>query len=208
MSPDRIIIEFDKALRTLTGLVKNHREVPQAPALAQEDLTLPERRHAAGLMRVNHVGEICAQALYQAQGLTSSSSTLKQQLMSAALEEEDHLGWCAHRLKELGSRPSLLNPVWYAGAFGLGLMAGVAGDQVSLGFVVETEKQVEKHLDGHLQSLPVNDFASRVIVDQMRLEEIAHAEMARNAGAHELPEFIKIAMQASSKLMTKTAYYI
>ncbi len=205
---DQFIIEGDKALRTLMGVVAQRRATPQPKALASHDLLDEQRKHAAGLMRVNHVGEVCAQALYQAQRLTSSSTNIQQQLAKAAIEEEDHLYWCAQRLQELGSRPSLLNPLWYGGSFAMGLVAGLAGDQWSLGFVAETEKQVERHLESHLESLPEDDFASRAIVTQMREEELAHGEMARDAGAKELPEPIKNTMQLVSKVMTKTAYYI
>jgi len=205
---DQLIIEFDKAVRTLHGVVSQSRPTPQPHVLPQEGLTDGESKHAAGLMRVNHVGEVCAQALYQAQRLTSSSPEIKKQLAHAAIEEEDHLYWCSQRLQELNSRPSLLNPVWYTGAFALGIIAGLAGDAWSLGFVVETEKQVEHHLDDHLENLPEHDLASRAIVDQMRIEEIEHGKMAHNAGAKELPEVIKKTMAMTSKVMTKTAYHI
>jgi len=208
LSIDQLIIEGDKVLRTLSGIVSSRRPTPQAAALSANELTEAQRKHAAGLMRVNHVGEVCAQALYQAQRLTSTQSNIKEQLTKAATEEEDHLYWCAQRLEELGSRPSLLNPIWYTGSFVMGLAAGLAGDKWSLGFVAETERQVEKHLEEHLESLPTEDDASRAIVEQMRLEEIAHGNMARNAGAHELPEAIKKAMEITSKIMTKTAYHV
>ena len=208
MQLDQLIIEFDKAVRTLHGVVSQSRPTPQPQIPPQEALTDEERKHAAGLMRVNHVGEVCAQALYQAQRLTSSSPEMKKQLALAAIEEEDHLHWCSQRLQELNSRPSLLNPVWYSGAFALGVVAGLAGDAWSLGFVAETEKQVEHHLDDHLETLPEHDLASRAIVDQMRIEEIEHGKMAHDAGAKELPEFIKKTMAMTSKVMTKTAYHI
>jgi ubiquinone biosynthesis monooxygenase Coq7 len=208
LNTDQFILEVDKALRTLTGIGHQHRSTPQPEVLAAQDLSVDEVKHSAGLMRVNHVGEICAQALYQAQRLTSSSSELKEKLSHAAMEEEDHLHWCAQRLTELGSRPSLLNPVWYAGSFGMGLVAGLAGDSWSLGFVAETEKQVEQHLESHLKSLSNDDFASRAIVDQMRKEEIAHGEMANQAGAKELPKLIQQGMKIISKVMTRTAYYL
>jgi len=205
---DQFIIEGDKALRTLMGIVSQRRPIPLTQVDANHELSEAQRKHAAGLMRVNHVGEVCAQALYQAQRLTSSSETIKRQLANAAIEEEDHLYWCAHRLQELQSRPSVLNPLWYTGAFAMGLVAGFAGDDWSLGFVAETEKQVENHLEGHLESLPQEDFASRAIVEQMREEEFAHGQMAREAGAKELPQMIKNVMQGVSKVMTKTAYYL
>lgn len=206
MQTDHLIIEIDKAIRTLHGVVSQRRPTPLPEEDSSQSLTDEQRQHAAGLMRVNHVGEVCAQALYQAQRITSTSPEIKQQLAHAATEEEDHLAWCAQRLKELGSRPSLLNPIWYGGSFALGVLAGLAGDAWSLGFVVETEKQVEKHLDSHLETLPENDLASRAIVDQMRREEIEHGNMANDAGARELPEFAKKIMQATAQVMTKTAY--
>jgi ubiquinone biosynthesis monooxygenase Coq7 len=205
---DHLIIEIDKAIRTLHGVVSQRRATPLPEEVSKQSLTDAQRQHAAGLMRVNHVGEVCAQALYRAQRITSTSPEIKKQLAQAATEEEDHLAWCAQRLEELGSRPSLLNPIWYGGSFALGILAGLAGDAWSLGFVVETEKQVEKHLDSHLQTLPENDLASRAIVDQMRREEIEHGNMAMDAGARELPEFAKKIMQVTSQVMTKTAYRI
>ena len=208
MQTDHLIIEIDKAIRTLHGVVSQRRPTPLPEEVSSQSLTDAQRQHAAGLMRVNHVGEVCAQALYQAQRITSTSPEIKKQLALAATEEEDHLAWCAQRLEELGSRPSLLNPIWYGGSFALGILAGLAGDAWSLGFVVETEKQVEKHLDSHLQTLPENDLASRAIVDQMRREEIEHGNMAMDAGARELPELAKKIMQVTSQVMTKTAYRV
>ena len=205
---DQFIIEGDKALRTLMGITPQRRLTPLPEINGSHELSDAQRKHAAGLMRVNHVGEVCAQALYQAQRLTSASEAIKHQLATAAIEEEDHLSWCAQRLQELGSRPSLLNPLWYSGAFTMGVAAGLAGDAWSLGFVAETEKQVESHLEGHLESLPLEDFASRAILEQMRAEEFAHGQMARDAGAKELPQIIKNVMQSVSKVMTKTAYYL
>ena len=208
MLTDQLIIELDKALKTLSGVVAVRRPVPEPEVQSANELTEQEKKHAASLMRVNHVGEICAQALYQAQRVTSSSAKTKEQLAKAAIEEEDHLHWCAQRIEELGSRPSLLNPLWYSGSFAIGLIAGLAGDAWNLGFVVETEKQVEKHLDSHLTSLPEDDFASRAIVKQMRIEEIEHGNMAKDAGAKELPELVKKVMASTSKAMTKVAYHV
>jgi len=205
---DQLIIEFDKALKTLSGVVAVRRPVPEPKVLSAKELTGQEKKHAASLMRVNHVGEICAQALYQAQRITSSSAKIKEQLAKAAIEEEDHLYWCAQRIEELGSRPSLLNPLWYGGSFAIGVIAGLAGDDWNLGFVVETEKQVEQHLDSHLMSLPEDDFASRAIVEQMRVEEIEHGDMAKDAGAKELPDLVKKIMLSTSKIMTKVAYHV
>ena len=208
MLTDQLIIELDKALKTLSGVVTVRRPTPEPEVLSANELTEQEKKHAASLMRVNHVGEICAQALYQAQRVTSSSAKTKEQLAKAAIEEEDHLHWCAQRIEELGSRPSLLNPLWYSGSFAIGLIAGLAGDAWNLGFVVETEKQVEQHLDSHLTSLPEDDFASRAIVKQMRIEEIEHGNMAKDAGAKELPELVKKVMASTSKVMTKVAYHV
>lgn len=208
MLTDQLIIEFDKALKTLSGVVAVRRPVPEPKVLSAKELTEQEKKHAASLMRVNHVGEICAQALYQAQRITSSSAKIKEQLAKAAIEEEDHLHWCAQRIEELGFRPSLLNPLWYGGSFAIGVIAGLAGDDWNLGFVVETEKQVEQHLDSHLMSLPEDDFASRAIVEQMRVEEIEHGNMAKDAGAKELPDLVKKIMLSTSKIMTKVAYHV
>jgi ubiquinone biosynthesis monooxygenase Coq7 len=159
-------------------------------------------------MRVNHVGEVCAQALYTAQAMSTRNEALRAQLEQASREETDHLAWTQARLDELGARPSLLNPLWYAGAFGIGLVAGRLGDRVSLGFVVETERQVETHLQGHLERLPAADHASRAIVAQMKDDEAAHAVQAQNAGAAELPAPVKAAMRAAAKVMTTTAHYL
>lgn len=175
---------------------------------ASTELTPAETRHAAGLMRVNHVGEVCAQALYRGQALVSRHASTRAIFLEAAVEETDHLTWLADRLKELKSRPSFLNPLWYAGAFGLGVLAGRAGDAVNLGFMAETEKQVEQHLDGHLQKLPVNDVRSRAIVTQMCEEERHHRETAQHAGGRPLPPLARAAMRAGSKVMTTTSYYI
>jgi len=171
-------------------------------------LTPQEQRHAAALMRVNHVGEICAQALYTAQAAATLDPALRRRFEEAAREEGDHLAWTRSRLDELGSRPSLLNPLWYAGAFGLGLAAGRLGDPVSLGFVVETERQVEAHLQSHLERLPAGDHASRAIVAQMKDDEAEHARQAVHAGAAELPAPARALMRAAAKVMTTTAHYI
>lgn len=202
------IEEFDYALRALVGVNNAHRENPAQAYPHDADMDDMARRHAAGLMRVNHVGEICAQALYQAQRLTASNPALQQQFAQAAQEEEDHLAWCATRLTELNASPSLLNPLWYLGALTLGLVAGRAGDKISLGFVEETEHQVTAHLEGHLNSLPEQDQRSRAIVTQMRIDEIAHGQAAHIAGAENLPAPIKLAMRAAAKVMTKIAYRI
>lgn len=204
---DRILGALDQALRTLFAQPRGTRACPVVPAEATH-LGAQEKRHAAALMRVNHVGEICAQALYTAQAMATRNDALRIQLEQAAREETDHLAWTRSRLDELGSRPSLLNPLWYAGAFGLGLVAGRFGDPVSLGFLVETERQVEAHLQGHLEKLPAGDHASRAIVAQMKADEAAHADRAQLAGAAELPGAVKLAMRAAAKVMTTTAHYV
>lgn len=207
---DKLIQEFDIALRAITGATRAGRPNP-ADAMGADDpsaLEPGERRHVAGLMRVNHVGEVCAQALYQAQKLSARDATVRRQMDHAAREEEDHLGWCAERLRELGSRPSLLNPLWYAGAFAIGLLAGRAGDRASLGFVSETERQVEHHLTGHLDQLPAQDARSRAILEQMRDDEVRHGAAARDAGGVTLPAPVRAAMRAASRVMTTTAYRI
>ena len=215
---DRLIGEFDTALRAIAGGANYSRPVPKSfiekgineeQALTSDlDLSPQERAHAAGLMRVNHVGEVCAQALYQSQKLLAKTPETRALLDQSAKEEMDHMAWCEERLKELDSRPSLLNPIWYAGAFGIGLLAGLAGDRWSLGFVAETEKQVERHLDDHLEKLPETDLRSRAIVEQMRIDEIEHGASAMTAGGQELPRPIQSLMAGISKIMTTTAYKI
>ena len=205
--PDSLIINFDKALRTVFAPAATRRPYPDA-GLDEAELSEAEKRHAAGLMRVNHSGEVCAQALYQGQALTARNPEAAKALIEASDEETEHLAWCEHRLHELGSRKSLLNPVWYAGSFGLGVLAGTLGDKWNLGFLAETERQVEGHLDGHLASLPEQDAKSRAIVEQMKTDEIRHAETALAHGGADLPLPVKMAMKLSSKLMTKTAYYL
>jgi 3-demethoxyubiquinol 3-hydroxylase len=205
---DELISEFDRGLRSMTGISRMSRPVPAPMAAPPAELSAEERKHAAGLMRVNHVGEVCAQALYQAQKLTTRSPSLKAMFEEAAREEEDHLAWTAHRLKDLDSRPSLLNPLWYAGALAIGVVAGRLGDKVSLGFMAETERQVENHLEGHLSTLPAADVESRAIVEQMRLDEVKHGKSASDAGGVELPMPARMLMRAASKVMTSTAYYL
>ncbi|HSV36286.1 MAG TPA: 2-polyprenyl-3-methyl-6-methoxy-1,4-benzoquinone monooxygenase [Ramlibacter sp.] len=204
---DRFLGAADSALKTLFSKHRAARPCPVVPG-DETHLESHERREAAALMRVNHVGEICAQALYTAQALATRDPALRRHFEKASAEETDHLAWTADRLAELGARPSLLNPLWYAGAFGLGLLAGRLGDRVSLGFVVETEKQVEAHLESHLDRLPVGDHASRAIVVQMKEDEAVHAAQALAAGAIELPAPAKAAMRAAAKVMTTTAHYI
>ena len=206
LSPaDRVLIEAQRAVHSLLG--RPAAERPN-PAGTEGDLVLDaaERRHAAGLMRINHVGEICAQALYSGQAAVARDEATRADLLAAAAEETDHLAWCADRLDELGSRPSLLNPVWYAGSYAIGLLAGLRGDGWNLGFVVETERQVEAHLEEHLQTLPEGDLRSRAILRQMKADEARHAEHAEQAGAKVLPHPVPTLMAAASKLMKAVAY--
>lgn len=208
MNTDALILAADSALRTLWAEPRASRPTPMAPA-AELELTDAERREAAALMRVNHVGEVCAQALYTGQALASKDPALRAQLAEASREETDHLAWTQQRLKDLKDRPSFLNPLWYAGAFAIGYAAGkLGGDKVSLGFVVETERQVEAHLQSHMDRLPAADSASRAIVAQMKADEIAHAQMAMKAGAVELPGPVKSLMQLASKVMTTVAHRV
>ncbi len=204
---DKILTTADAALRTIFATPHASRACPTLPGQASE-LSTEEKAHAGALMRVNHVGEVCAQALYASQALATSNSTLRAHFVRAGAEETDHLAWTQQRLDELGARRSLLNPLWYAGAFGLGLLAGRLGDRVSLGFVVETEKQVEAHLQGHMDLLPPNDHASRAIVAQMKDDEVRHAIEARQAGAVELPEPVKGLMRLAARVMTTVAHRI
>ena len=208
MSTNAFILAADSALRTLFAEPRASRPTPLA-SRAELALTAVEQRESAALMRVNHVGEVCAQALYTGQALACQNPTLRAQLSEASREETDHLAWTQQRLNELKGRPSLLNPLWYAGAFAIGYAAGkLGGDQVSLGFVVETERQVEAHLQSHMDLLPAADNASRAIVAQMKADEIAHAQMAMKAGAVELPGPVKSVMQLAAKVMTTVAHRI
>ena len=206
---DAWIVAADNALRTLAGVAHAGRPYP-ARQVDSDAEPLPEadRRLAGALMRVNHVGEICAQALYQAQALTARSEGLRRQMDQAAREETDHLAWTRQRLDELGDRPSRLNPLWYAGAFGIGLLAGRLGDPASLGFVVETERQVEEHLAGHLDRLPEADRRSRAIVAQMKADEARHADDAQAAGGVDLPPPVRWLMRAAARVMTATAHRV
>ncbi len=207
MQIDTLICAFDRTLRVISGVTVAHRKNP-ADKLVENSLTDEEKKHSAGLMRVNHVGEVCAQALYEAQAAFAKNDNTRQQFVKSGQEELDHLAWTAERLNELGSRPSLLNPLWYAGAYTLGAVAARVGDAVSLGFVVETEKQVEAHLNSHLEELPEQDLRSRAIVTQMRDDEIEHGDAAKRLGAAELPAPVRHAMRGMAKVMTTTAYYL
>jgi ubiquinone biosynthesis monooxygenase Coq7 len=204
---DSLILGFDRTLRTLAGIASSARPVPGAD-VPDAELTPDERRHAAGLMRVNHTGEVCAQALYAAQALVARDPSIRARFGEAAREEEEHLAWTRARLAELDSRPSLLNPLWYAGSFAIGAAAGVAGDDVNLGFVVETERQVEEHLTGHMERLPPADAKSRAIVAQMRDDEARHGAMALAAGAAPLPFPVKGLMRVAADVMRAVAYRV
>lgn len=204
---DRLIIEFDKALRTLAATPVSARPLPGG-ALAEAQLSDAEKRHAAALMRVNHCGEVCAQALYQGQALSCDDAAVTRALAQAAYEETEHLAWAERRVKELGGRLSLLNPLWYAGSLALGFAAGKFGTRWNLGFLAETERQVEAHLEAHLERLAPQDEKTRAIVVQMKKDEGAHARTAYTLGAAELPEPVKRAMRVSARVMTQVSYWV
>lgn len=204
---DKFIIGFDSALRTLLTTAQTLRPVPGSE-LPETELTDAEKRLSCALMRVNHVGEVCAQALYQGQGLTARNEAVQQTLMQAAREETEHLAWTERRIAELGGRKSLLNPLWYGGSFAIGVAAGLLGDKWNLGFLAETEHQVGAHLTSHLERLPNNDEKSRAIVMQMKIDEASHATMALSYGGAELPLPVKFTMKLGSKVMTQTAYWV
>lgn len=207
--PDRLLGAADNTLRTLFAAPQATRPSPAAALPDAGELTEAERRLSGALMRVNHVGEVCAQALYTAQALTTRNDRLRQQFDAAAREETDHLAWTSQRLKELDAHTSLLNPLWYAGAFGIGVLAGkLGGDRVSLGFVVETERQVETHLASHMERLPAADRASRAIVAEMKKDEARHADNALDAGGARLPFPVRGLMRLAARVMTRTAHYI
>jgi ubiquinone biosynthesis monooxygenase Coq7 len=207
-STDQFILGIDQALRTLFGRPLVTERPDPASGVPEADMSEQERDLAARLMRINHTGEVCAQALYQGQALTAKLPTVRQSMERAAQEENDHLAWCETRLRELDNRKSLLNPFWYASSFVLGAAAGLAGDKWSLGFVAETEHQVEAHLNDHLNRLPPQDGKSRAVVTQMKEDEIHHATVALEAGGAALPGPIKLAMKLTSKLMTGSVYYL
>lgn len=204
---DTLLSTADAALRTLFATPRASQPCPTLPGEASE-LSAAERRQAGALMRVNHVGEVCAQALYTAQAFATKNEALRAHFERASAEETDHLAWTEQRLNELGARKSLLNPLWYTGAFGLGLLAGRLGDRVSLGFVVETENQVAAHLQNHLTLLPAHDHASRAVVAQMKDDEARHALDAQKAGAVELPQAVKNLMRAAARVMTTVAHRV
>ncbi len=203
---DHLIDNFDQALRTLSPGVVSARRPNPANSSKENDLDQSELKHSAGLMRINHTGEVCAQALYQGQALTAKLPEVREKMTVAADEETDHLSWCEERLSELNDRPSLLNPIWYAMSFGIGATAGLLGDKWSLGFVAETEHQVCEHLNEHLEKLPKQDKKSKAILEQMIIDEGQHATMAEQAGAAILPQAVKTSMTLMSKVMKQTAY--
>jgi 3-demethoxyubiquinol 3-hydroxylase len=210
-SLDTFISAADRALRALLAPPAAGRPVPDPPPASREadaELTADEKRESAALMRVNHAGEVAAQALYHAQALFARDPEVREFMVRAAREETDHLAWCETRLKELGSRPSVLNPLWYAGSFGIGTLAALLGDRASLGFVAETERQVEGHLKGHLDQLPAADQRSRAIVEAMRHDEVGHGKQALSAGGARLPAPIRELMRQTARVMTHTAYRI
>lgn len=205
---DRCLVQFDQALRSCVPGSSNARRSSPGGTAKEQELNEADRAHAAGLMRINHTGEVCAQALYQGQAATAKLNDVRQSMEDAAAEEVDHLAWCEERLQQLDSRPSALNPLWYTLSYGVGAAAGLAGDKWSLGFVAETEDQVCEHLEEHLDQLPENDAKSRAILEQMIADEKHHGDSAREAGGAELPTPIKQAMTVMSEVMKKTTYHI
>lgn len=205
---DRVLIGFDQATRTVFGQPRTTGRPNPGVSQPEANLSDSERTQIGRLMRINHTGEVCAQALYHGQAATAQHEQVRERMARSAQEESDHLDWCASRLDELGNRKSLLNPLWYAGSYAMGALAGIAGDKWSLGFVAETERQVESHLDGHLERIPLEDTRTRAIVEQMKADEIHHAETARAAGGVTLPNPIRRAMKATAKIMTSTVYWI
>ena len=205
---DQLMLNVDQALRTLFGRPHVTERANPAQLVEEADMSDEQRDHTARLMRINHTGEVCAQALYQGQALTARDPATRTSMERSAAEENDHLDWCEQRVQELGGRLSLLNPLWYAGSFAIGAVAGAIGDKWSLGFVAETEKQVENHLQEHLDQVPVEDQRTRTILEQMKADEIEHGQKALAHGGAELPAPVKLAMQATSKLMTRSVYHL
>ena len=205
---DRLIIGMDNALRMAAGKSGEARRENPAKSIPEVVMEDEQRRHAAGLMRINHAGEVCAQALYAGQAITARNPEVQAEMQKAANEEIDHLGWCKERLDELESKPSLLDPFWYAGSFAIGAAAGLAGDGWSLGFLKETENQVEAHLEGHLEKLPPEDARSRAILDQMKIDEAKHAKMAEDSGAFDLPRPVRRLMKLTAGAMKAVAYRV
>ncbi len=205
---DHALVNLDQAVRTLLGRPRVTERRNPAEQYHDVDLNDDERRHIGRLMRVNHTGEVCAQALYQGQAMTARDPDVRDRLERSAREESDHLAWCDERIDELGGRKSLLNPIWYAGSFAIGAAAGLAGDKWSLGFVVETERQVEDHLEDHMAQVPADDRRTRAIMEQMKADEIHHADVAQAAGGAELPGPVKLVMKTVSKVMTRGVYWV
>ena len=209
---DNLLVSVDRALRAVFATPTAARPVPRpaagVPGADETTLSAAERRESASLMRVNHAGEVAAQALYHGQAVFARRPEVRDMLLRAAREEADHLAWCDQRLRELGSRPSVLGPLWYAGSFAIGAAAAAAGDAISLGFVSETERQVEGHIDSHLEKLPAGDTRSRAVLEQMRADEMAHGAAARAAGGAELPPPVQSAMRANARVMTTTSYWL
>jgi ubiquinone biosynthesis monooxygenase Coq7 len=205
---DRVLINLDQAMRTIFGKPQTTGRRNPAADIAETDLSETERTHIARLMRINHTGEVCAQALYQGQSLTARLPEVRRSMERSANEENDHLDWCATRIKELDDRKSFLNPLWYAGSFAIGALAGLAGDKWSLGFVIETERQVESHLDGHLEQIPTADKKTHAILQEMKADEMHHAALATSAGGAELPAPVKLAMRLASRVMTRMVYWL
>jgi len=205
---DSLLMNFDQALRTLFGRPRVTERTNPAEPMPEAELSEAQRDHIARLMRINHTGEVCAQALYQGQALTARDPVVRKSMERSAAEENDHLDWCEQRVEELGGHLSLLNPLWYAGSFAIGALAGIAGDKWSLGFVAETERQVEGHLDGHLEQVPAEDRRTRAILEQMKSDEIAHGQKAVDHGGAPLPGPIRALMKATSKIMTQSVYRI
>lgn len=205
---DQLCLGLDQALKSVFGAPATTERKYPAQATKETELTDQQRKHSAGLMRINHAGEVCAQALYHGQGLVSRRDDVREKMEQAAIEEGDHLAWCSKRLTELGSHTSYLNPLWYMGSFAIGITAGLIGDQWSLGFLAETENQVVNHLDKHLNLLPEKDEKSLQILQQMKIDEAQHRDDAKQAGAAELPTFIKKLMGFTSKIMVKTTYWL
>ena len=205
---DSLLMNFDQALRTLFGRPRVTERTNPAEPMPEAELSEAQRDHIARLMRINHTGEVCAQALYQGQALTARDPVVRKSMERSAAEENDHLDWCEQRVEELGGHLSLLNPLWYAGSFAIGALAGIAGDKWSLGFVAETERQVEGHLDEHLEQVPAEDRRTRAILEQMKSDEIAHGQKAMDHGGAPLPGPIRALMKATSKIMTQSVYRI
>jgi ubiquinone biosynthesis monooxygenase Coq7 len=205
---DRLIISFDGALRMATGQAYAAKRENPAGSTPEVMMDEENRQHAAGLMRINHAGEVCAQALYAGQAATARNPEVQAEMQQAANEEIDHLSWCKDRLDELDSKPSRLDPFWYAGSFAIGAVAGLAGDGWSLGFLKETENQVEAHLEGHIEELPPEDARSRAILDQMKIDEAKHAKMAEDSGAYDLPRPVRRLMKLTASAMKAVAYRV